>query len=752
MPALNTCRLFRKITIMRTIEWQFPLQRSHAGIAMGNGLFGALIWGKDRIHVTLNRSDFWDHRGGYRPTEGVTTYKHIKAAYTPDDPVWVAKVFPRPKKTLRPAAPSRLPFGRMELQLRPGFVPVKGELNLNTGTAAVLVAARNSKPKHEVRFDLSVDSSAIWVHDPHHMIRAVKICPAWDWVEEKLRLLKFEKPVILRKPGVWGWAQACPADPALAALCRKVDDGFIIALDRGDGEVQALEAANRLAETIRALGRNHLLSANAGWWRTFWRRAPRLRLPDEFFNRFYQYALFKFGAATNPRCAWPAGLQGPWVEEYQWPPWNADYHFNVNVQQVYTLAPAANQLEHLLPLFDRLDIWRDVMRRNAKVVCGIDDGLILGMCVDDRGKMLYGGAGVVIDHACSGWIAQLFWKYYLYTGDVKFLRDRAFPFMRGVMRVYEAMLEKKAGRLSLAVSISAEFGNDTYPRLMGRDSSWQLACIHMLADALLAAARILKTPPRPAWQTIKKKVPLYTLIGKPGEERIAVWEGQDLTFCHRHHSHLACIYPFDSSGELTPEKNRIIENSIDHWISMGMGKWSEWCMPWAAIIQARMGFKESPWLILQIWRKLFINEGLATVYLPQFRGITEHRKADQKKPRETNEIMQLDGTMGAVTAIYEMLVHTRGEVTHVFPAVPDEWKDVSFAGIRLPGAFFISAARKNSRLQFISIRSLTGGALKIQAEGYATLMLKRKQAKNAPVQLPARLIFKPGETLILKPA
>jgi hypothetical protein len=63
-----------------------------------------------------------------------------------------------------------------------------------------------------------------------------------------------------------------------------------------------------------------------------------------------------------------------------------------------------------------------------------------------------------------------------------------------------------------------------------------------------------------------------------------------------------------------------------------------------------MEFRESPLLLMKIWREVFVNEGWATVYLPKFPGVTAHRRSDQKKPRETNEIMQLDGTFAAATA------------------------------------------------------------------------------------------------------
>ena len=130
-------------------------------------------------------------------------------------------------------------------------------------------------------------------------------------------------------------------------------------------------------------------------------------------------------------------------------------------------------------------------------------------------------------------------------------------------------------------------------------------------------------------------------------------------------------------------------------------------------------------MLLNIWKEIFINEGWATVYLPKFRGLSAHRRNDMLKPKETSEIMQLDGTMAGATAILEMLVHEKQGVVHVFPAVPDEWLDISFKNIRLPGAFLISAERKNGRLISLSIKSLKGGTMKLKTAANA-LVVKRK--------------------------
>jgi hypothetical protein len=66
--------------IMKKFELDFPIPRTLCGIFMGNGNFGAMVWGKENRHVTVNRADFWDHRGGETLCEGTTYEKLVEVA------------------------------------------------------------------------------------------------------------------------------------------------------------------------------------------------------------------------------------------------------------------------------------------------------------------------------------------------------------------------------------------------------------------------------------------------------------------------------------------------------------------------------------------------------------------------------------------------------------------------------------------------------------------------------------------------
>ena len=651
----------------------FPLDRPHLGLPMGNGELGILVFGVGQVlELCVSLASCFDRRFG-RWLETPCPYGELVALYDRQD---VA------------------PINRRLWQSVNRY-PMDADPTLAWWTSSRLGAGR-------LRLDLSLNGGDLLIEDPAGLISAVEAVPMWDSLSGHFAPRGFAPPQRLAEAERTGWFQPQPGDPGLYAVMQRTGQGRCLSVGL---------AAAGIPTALVPPAAAAVQAANAAWWAGYWAGVPRLSLPDPVLERFFRLALYKFAAATHPQgkaCA----LQGPWLEDYQIPPWSCDYHFNVNVQQVYSLALPIGAGAHMLPLFDMLESepYQRHLRQNARMLFGIEDGLLMFHALDDVGTQCGGAsAGAVLDFVCGGWTALLYWWHYAYSGEVEFLRTRAYPFMCGVMRVFEEALQEHDGRLSLPLAISAEYGCifkvEIAGRLCnqntGRDPSNQLTCIHALANALIAAAQVLGVAPRPRWLDIKARLPRFTTVA----EHVAIWEGQDLDVSHRHHSHLSMVYPFDLSGELTAAEQQVVDASIDHWVWRGMGQWSEWCYPWAAMIQARSGFKDAPALLLNLWRHLFLNESLATVYLPRFRGLTSHRRDDMRKPKATNEIMQLDGTMAGATALIELLVHERGGVVHLFPAIPEEWPEAAFSGVRLLGGCTIGAQRQAGRVIRISLHS-----------------------------------------------
>ena len=771
---------------METHELEFPISRPHAGIYMGNGNMGVMVWGRDHLCLTVNRADLWDRRNGVCLDDG-SDYRHICEAYDPLDTGPInERILSRPNKT-GGVLSKRLPVGRFEVELADGWQWSRASLDYQTGEVAVVAESRGVSRSSAVVLALGTGENVLLIADPSGVIARVRAIPAWDVmaqsetevvtalfgstpVETWFRDQGFGEPERVSEDGLVGWFQACPADPGIAAAASRLDAGWGISLELGADRAGAMAHARESLGKLEARGAEDFRNTSRGWWNDYWRERPEIDLGDAEYNRRCRHVMYQFGAATNPWSTHPACLVGPWVEDHQPAPWRGDYHMNCNIQMIYSPAFSAGAFEHLRPLFDMLDSepFQNVMRRNARAMFGIDDGLLMTHAVDDRGFQSEGllSAGSVLDFASGGWTAQLYWLTYQYTLDVDFLRERAYPFLYGAMRVYEEALEDRDGRFSLPVNTSAEYRfhfKDADGRMRrcnaGRDPSYQLSCVHMLLDALFESCRILGIGPRPAWRRIKEKLPPFTTIAnrQPSmhtdgfdDVRIAIWEDQDLDESHRHHSHLACIHPFDSLGDArSPEIEAILDATIQHWILKGTGDWCPFSFPWAAILLTRLGFADAAKLMMDMWKEMFINEGGNSVYFPIFPGFSSRYFDVSRKPEARREVFQPDSAMLALTALCEMCAHARGGTVHVFAGISRKWPNVSFRRIRLPGAFEMSGTRRNGRTQRIEITSLRGGTLKLAVADREEMVLVRGSGRET-IALPGAIEMSVGEQIVLE--
>ncbi|MBO0796878.1 MAG: hypothetical protein J2P36_38855, partial [Ktedonobacteraceae bacterium] len=511
--------------MIHDIHWKFPLPRTHTGIPQANGTLGALIWGEGNVlRITLNRADFWDHRGGLVWNEQMTFARIQELLVSKDEEGLDAIFHGGPTPPGQPRRPSMLPLGRLELIFPDPWRLDGGSLHLESGEAMVSLADNQSNVR-EVTFNLSMHDMLLYVHLPADLpAPRIERVSAWDYVGEYLRSISFEPPAFFDTPELAGWVQTRPADPPLCLGYRVTgQELWITAVYGGQGDA-ARTAASHLLDQAVQVGGERLRQRNAGWWEAYWASVPRIDIPHEKLAFRYYYGMYRFAGLTAPRGV-PATLQGSWIEEYQMPPWSNDYHFNINVQMCYWPAYRGNRLEHLRPLFEMVWSWREQLRQNARYFVGIDDGLMLPHAVDDRSVIISGFWSGTVDHGCTAWISKMMYDYWLYGGDDAFLREIAYPFMQGALRVYEAMLQREGGHFVLPVSVSPEYRSSRIDA-WGRNASFQLACIHWLCEALQHTARVLGEEPRPAWQELRERLPRACVEGEPGQ--IMLWEGTPL--------------------------------------------------------------------------------------------------------------------------------------------------------------------------------------------------------------------------------
>lgn len=689
----------------QAMNWDFPLPRTHTGVPLGNGRMGLLLWGGDRtLRITIGRADLWDHRGGM-PWTARQNYQDIRSALEKRDETRVRELFrPETKDTPgQPAKPSVLPIGRLELQLSPGCELTNAVLELQDGIVRVFyVRGGADGEKRSLAVGLHPGRDIAWVLDSED-VNEIHQVTSWDIMGERLASLSFQPPQDV--PGASGWLWPLPSDPGVFVSWKRV--GAKADLLITTGRADTIDDVQKQTVGTAELDPARLGDESRSWWHGYWERVSRLEVPNELIQEIHDYGLYLFAGLTNPTGV-PATLQGPWIEEYDFPPWSSDYHFNINVQMCYSPALRSGLFDHLRPLFDMIWSWRDRLRENARNFIGVD-GYMLPHAVDDRCTCMGTFWTGTIDHACTAWVSQMMFDYADYSGDEAFLRDTAFPFMKGVFEVYRAMLEDHGDQLRLPVSVSPEYRGANMDA-WGANASFQLAAIHRLCENLSSAAEVLKENANPSWNDVSRRLPRATLT--PDGERIALWEGVDLEESHRHHSHLAGVAPFDTLDPFGDDWREVIESTLRHWIGAGMGLWSGWCMSWASQLHSRVHNGAGAQMLLELWRKVFTNEGRGSMHDAVVNGLTlmgapelirESTRSQVDSGRGSTgaailakaERMQLDGAMGSVAAVQEMLLYAQRGTIHLFPAIPASWSRVSFERMRAPGGLTVSGWYEN---------------------------------------------------------
>ena len=99
------------------LDWRFPLPNTHAGILLGNGLFGVVVWGDERLCLTINRADFWDRRN-IRPITAKMNLADLRKYWLARDDDGLAQMVEPTDPSIGIDSPSGLPMGRIELGLR----------------------------------------------------------------------------------------------------------------------------------------------------------------------------------------------------------------------------------------------------------------------------------------------------------------------------------------------------------------------------------------------------------------------------------------------------------------------------------------------------------------------------------------------------------------------------------------------------------------------------------------------------------
>ena len=374
----------------------------------------------------------------------------------------------------------------------------------------------------------------------------------------------------------------------------------------------------------------------------------------------------------------PANLQGIWNNKID-PPWDSDYHFDINIEMNYWMTEQCDMPQCAESLLKYVESFYDSGREAAEKLYGCR-GIYLPIQTDAWGVSTPESFGWAAWIGAAPWIAQHFWNRYAYSGDVDYLRDRGYKYLKAVAEFYEDYVtEDESGVFQIMPSQSPE---NTFEQARGRGgASLPVSiCVSSAMDVQLAydalgyavkAAGILDVDGERVgvWKNIMENLPGFS-IG--GDGRLLEWNDEKIE-CepgHRHLSHLYGAFPSCLfTKETRPEQYAAAKKSLEYRLSHGGGH-TGWSRAWVACLQARF---DNP-------------EGFYEHFMALIKDFATVTLLDLHPPG----IFQIDGNLGAVSALIESIVSYTDDKVRLLRSLPKEWSEGSLEGIKIPGGHTVS--------------------------------------------------------------
>lgn len=682
-----------------------PITTWDEAIPLGNGLLGGLLWGEgETLRLSLDRGDLWDERPAPGDPLSHFTYAEMVKLAREKNNAAISKIVD--EQTYFTPTPTKIPAGRLEIELSPGQMLTAFELDLATATAR---ASLQEGATVEAFFN---------AHDPVALMRIPGPAPREIRLLAPASVKKINYPDPVKGSTAsadWFIQQTTEGHRYCVYVARRrleketllaVTVTFAASAQDDLVEISRVRTGLALEEGYATLHAEH-----AAWWKDFWSRSS-VRVPDAEVMRHYYLVQYFYGAASRTGAP-PIPLQGVWTADAgELPPWKGDYHHDLNTQMTYMGYQASGRFDEGRVFLDFMNDLLPSFRKFSRDFYGVP-GAAVPSVMSLAGQPMGGWGQYSLSPTNGAWVGHLYYLHWRHTRDDKFLREVAYPWCREVGQTLGALLTPDAdGVLVLPVSSSPEAFNNDQRAWLKPNSNYDLACMRMLflgneeMAALLGDAAAAKEWRRLAdglgtWHVTPAKI-------------LKLNVDEELTFSHRHFATLMGIYPFNLiSIEGSPEERAIIKATLPDIDRLGVVEWCGYSYTWMAALRARVNEPESSLWHLKAYLHAFILRN----------GF--HANGDQTKSGFSMfdyRPFTLEGNFLACAAVHEMLLQSwsarpgTGEwgALRIFPAMPWRWHEAAFTDLVAEGGHKVSARRENNATVWFRIAAARDGELRIR--------------------------------------
>ena len=412
---------------------------------------------------------------------------------------------------------------------------------------------------------------------------------------------------------------------------------------------------------------------------------------------YFQYGRYLLISSSRPGTL-PAHLQGKWNDRMN-PPWACDYHMNINLQMIYWPAEVTNLPECHEPLIEYIDRLREPGRVTAREYFNARGWSVHTM--NNAFGFTAPGWSFYWGYApnSAAWLCSHLWEHFRFTHDLAYLRDRAYPIMKEAGEFWLDYLTRDSdGTLVSSPSYSPEHGDIAVGATIDQEIAWDLFTNLLEAAAFLGDDGAFTDSVRAAREQLS---PLK--VGRFGQ--LQEWK-EDLDEPndeHRHVSHLYALFPGRQiSPYTTPAFSRAARRTLVYRGEGGTG----WSLGWKINFWARLLDGNQSYKMLRNILTPSVGEGSRG-------GSGSYRNLLCAHPP-----FQIDGNMGAVSGIAELLLQSYTGTIDLLPALPSAWPTGSVTGLKARGNYTVDIYWKNGLLERAVI---TAGA-----DGPCTVRYKNK--------------------------